>query len=207
MAKTSGSSVITPASIRDRSSSSVTRPAEPLGLRQRGAQRHRVGLRNPVHDVLQHGLQRGDRRAQLVGDVGDQLASLLVGGLQVGRHLVERQCQLADLVTGGGPDPAAVVALRHGTGGGGHLPQRPGHSVRQDLRGHQHDRQRRQRRGGGRHPVVDVPQVEQTRPTGGEQQHGDLELDPRDRVERAGEQVGDRREPARHGRHRGTSRA
>ena len=95
--------------------------------------RRRVGLRHPVDDVLQHRLQRRDRRTQLVRDVGDQFAALPVGRGQVGRHLVERAGELTDLVPGGGPYPPAVVAPGHRPGGRGHLPQRRRHAVRQHL--------------------------------------------------------------------------
>ena len=57
--------------------------------------------------------------------------------------------QLADLVAGGGPHPPAVVAAGHRPGGGGHLPQRRGHAVRQHLRGQQRDGDRGDRRVPG----------------------------------------------------------
>jgi hypothetical protein len=73
-------------------------PGEPAGLRQRGLERLRVGLRDAVGEVLQQRLQGGERRAQLVADVGHQVATLLVDPGEVGRHGVEGPGQLAHLV-------------------------------------------------------------------------------------------------------------
>ncbi len=73
-------------------------PAEPLDLGEHRAQRLRVGLADAVDEVLEHGLQRGDRRAQLVADVGDEVAAQPVGLGELGRHLVERARERADLV-------------------------------------------------------------------------------------------------------------
>ena len=72
--------------------------AEPLDLRQHRAERLGVGLGDAVDQVLEHGLQRGDRRAQLVRHVGDEVAAHAVGLGQLGGHLVERPGELADLV-------------------------------------------------------------------------------------------------------------
>ena len=91
-------SATTPLSSRDRSSSVGDQPAEPFGLGQGRTQRRGIGVGDAVDDVLQQRLQRGDRRAQLVRDVRDQLAPRAVGGGQVGGHRVERAGQLADLV-------------------------------------------------------------------------------------------------------------
>ena len=104
----SRSSGTTPASRRDRSSSSVTsRPSRSVWAR---AVRSVAGSGSDdaVDDVLQHRLQRGDRRAQLVRDVGDQLAALLVGRGQVGGHLVERDGQLARPRRARWPGPGRV---------------------------------------------------------------------------------------------------
>ena len=75
-------------------------------------------------------------------DVGDQLSAVAVGGRQVGRHLVEGGGELADLVAGGRPHPQVVVAAGHRPGGGGHLPQRRGHPVREHLGDEQRDDER-----------------------------------------------------------------
>jgi hypothetical protein len=50
-------------------------PAEPLHLRQHRAQRRGVGRFDAVDEVLEHDLERGDRRAQLVAHVGDEVAA------------------------------------------------------------------------------------------------------------------------------------
>ena len=54
-------------------------PAETLHLREHRRERLGVGLLHAVDDVLEHGLQRGDRRAQLVAHVGDEIAAEPVG--------------------------------------------------------------------------------------------------------------------------------
>ena len=99
-----------PASTRERSSRSTTSADHPLALVERGAQGHRVRLGDAVGEVLEHGVERGERRAQLVADVGDQVAALPVDGGEVLGHPVERAGELADLVARGGGDPGAVVA-------------------------------------------------------------------------------------------------
>ena len=82
-----------------------------------------------------------------------------------------------DLVAGRGPHPPRVVALRHRAGRGGHRPQRPGHPVREHLRGEQHDRHRDQRDPDRRLPPVLVVEVGEPGRAGGQQQDADLELD------------------------------
>ena len=158
-------------------------PAEALGLRERGAQRVRVG--HPVDHVLQYRLQREDRGAQLVRHVRDQFPPLPVGRGQVGGHLVERGGELADLVARRRPDPPAVVAPRHRLGRGGHLPQRPGHPVREDLRDQQRDPDRSER-GGRRLPAQDAPEHGEPGHAAGQDHQAELELDERHEVQRAG---------------------
>src|SRR5690606_5045754 len=104
---------------------------------------------------------------QFVRDVRDQFAALPVGGGQVCGHLVERVGEFTDLVPGSGAYPAGVVAPGHRPGGGGHLPQRGGHAVRQYLGNQQRDRERGQRGGGG--PPADA--VPEDRDRGGDRQH------------------------------------
>jgi hypothetical protein len=115
-------------------------PAEAARLREHRAQRLGIGLADPVDDVLEHRLQRPERRAQLVRDVGDQVASQAVGLGQLGRHPVERPRELADLVVGRHRDLQAVLAARHRACGGGHLAQRLRRAARQQL--HASERQR-----------------------------------------------------------------
>jgi hypothetical protein len=83
--------------------------SHPLALVERGAERHRVGLGNAVGEVLEEGVEGGQRRAQLVADVGDELASLAVDGGQLVGHPVERVGQLADLVPGRRGDADVVM--------------------------------------------------------------------------------------------------
>ncbi len=45
-------------------------PSQALDLAEHRAQALGIGRRHPVDQVLEHGLQGGDGRAQLVGDVG-----------------------------------------------------------------------------------------------------------------------------------------
>ena len=73
-------------------------PTEPFDLRQHRAQRLGVGGLDAVDQVLEDRLQRGDRCAQLVADVGDEIAAHAIGLGELGRHLVERTRERADLV-------------------------------------------------------------------------------------------------------------
>ena len=91
------------------------------------------GSADAVDEVLEHGAQRGQRRAELVAHVRHQLAALAVDGGQVLGHPVEGPGQLADLVVRGRGDPAGVVAAGHPPGGGGHLAQGRGHADREQL--------------------------------------------------------------------------
>ena len=76
-------------------------PAQALGLGEGAVEVLGVGRHDPVREVLQHGDHRGQRRAQLVRDGGDQVAALGVDQGQVAGHLVEDRGQPADLVGGG----------------------------------------------------------------------------------------------------------
>jgi hypothetical protein len=85
-----------------------------------------------------------------VRGVGDQVAPEPVGLLQLVGHRVEGARQVADLVRRRARDPMRVLPGRHRRRGGRHLPQRPGHAARQQLRQHerhgQPDRQAHQPR-------------------------------------------------------------
>ena len=111
---------------RRSSSGSVTRlepgeveqlrhqPPEAVDLGEHRLQRRRVGRLDAVDDVLQHRVQRADRRAQLVrrrwrsarGARVSTSASSAAMRLNASR-------QLAHLVAGGRLDPAVVAALGH----------------------------------------------------------------------------------------------
>ncbi len=69
-----------------------------------------------------------------MGHVADQPAPVLVGGAEIGCHLIECRCQLADFITRRGTHPNAVVALGHRAGRRGHLPQGRRHAVGHELR-------------------------------------------------------------------------
>jgi hypothetical protein len=127
-------------------------PPEAAGLREHRAQRLGGGFADPVDDVLEHRLQRAERRAQLMRDVGDQVAPQAVGLRQLGGHPVERPGQLADLVVGGDGDLAAVLAARHRARDGGHLAQRLGRAARQQLHACERDRDARGRADDRRQP-------------------------------------------------------
>ena len=97
---------------------------------------------------------RGERRAQLVGDVGDepplhpaQLLELADLALQAGRHLVERRGQPGEVVLAGDPQPLLELA------GGQPLGDPPGQPDRGDhLPGDQPGQpgdQHQQQHGGG----------------------------------------------------------
>ena len=77
----------------------------------------RGGLGDPVEQGLVPGLQDRDRGAQLVRDVGDQVAAQLVLPVQGVGHLVERGGQLAQLGRAGDrADPGGAFAASHGPG-------------------------------------------------------------------------------------------
>ena len=99
-------------------------PAHPLRLGQSGGQGVGVARRDAVDEVLEHRAEPGQRCAQLVAHVGDQLPARPVDGGQVARHRVEGPGELADLVSGGVGDADGVVTGRHPARGLGHLPQR-----------------------------------------------------------------------------------
>ncbi len=120
--------------------------AEAFGLGEGGAQDGVVGAHDAVDEVLEQGLLRGERCAQLVRHRGDELAPLLVRVGEVGGHGVEGGGEHAHLVGRGGGDSPGVVAGRHPGGGVGHLAQRRGHAARQPL-GHSEGRDDGHRHG------------------------------------------------------------
>ena len=107
--------------------------ADPLGLVHGPAEVLRVGRTDAVGEVLEGRGECGQRRPELVGDGGHEVALLVVDAGELGRHLVERAGQLADLVGGVGAHPPPVVAPGHPAGRFGHLPQRRGHADGEQL--------------------------------------------------------------------------
>jgi len=116
--------------------------AHPLGLVESGRQGVGVARCDTVDEVLEYGAERGQRCAELVADVRDQLPALPVDGRQVARHRVEGPGELADLVAGGLGDADGVVAGRHPARGFGHLPQRGGHADGEELSDRQGEQDR-----------------------------------------------------------------
>ncbi len=161
-------------------------PAQPLGLGERGAEGDGIGVGDPVDHVLQHRPERGDRRTELVADVGHQLPALPVHLAQVGGHRVEGAGELADLVTGGRGDPQAVPALGDGLRGGGHLAQRFGHPPREQLHHDQCEHRGHRDAHVARVSGVDADLVDDERRHHGQQDHhAELYLDPAQEVERS----------------------
>ena len=111
-----GASGAMPASTRDRSSRSVTSPLSRSVWSSAACRVAWSGWATPSTRFSSTARSADDRGAQLVRDVGDQVAPLPVHRLQVGGHRVERPGQLADLVVRRGGDPAGVVAGRHPPG-------------------------------------------------------------------------------------------
>ena len=139
-----------------------------------------------VDEVLEHGLQRGDRRAQLVAHVGDEVAAQPIGLGELGRHLVERAGERADLVVRGGGDALREVAARHRLGGRDHLAQRRGDAAREDPHDRERDETRRARRATDGHmPTLHADAEHDDRDRDrGEDDDAELELQRRQRIER-----------------------
>ena len=106
------------------------------------------------HQGLQVTLQRGQRRAQLVGDVGDQLAPGRVGVTQLADllddalgHPLDRDAELVDLVAARAPAPGAEahggleLALLEGLHRRAQAAQAPGQPVERHQPGDQRERQ------------------------------------------------------------------
>ena len=70
-----------------------------------------VGGDHAVAQRLEVALQVGQRRAQLVGGVGDEVAPHLLLALQAGGHLVERVGQAGQLLGAVARDPRGVVPV------------------------------------------------------------------------------------------------
>ena len=110
----------------------VHEAGQALALREHHRQHPGVRLLDPVQQVLEMGLQRRDRRLQLVRDVAHELPPACLDSLELGGHPVEGARELAHLVPGAGRHPVAVVPLRHPPGGRRHLPERRRHAPREE---------------------------------------------------------------------------
>ena len=90
---------------------------QPEHLVAQRAELGRGGFGHAVEQRLVARLQDGDRGAQLVGDVGDQVAADLLLPVQGAGHLVEGGGQLAQLAGRADlADPGGAVPGRHGPG-------------------------------------------------------------------------------------------
>ncbi len=76
----------------------IHEPSEPLDLGQHHAERRGVGFLHAVEEVLQVRADRRDRRLELVGDVGHEVAAALLEMLELSPHPIERDGEPADLV-------------------------------------------------------------------------------------------------------------
>ena len=103
--------------------------AESLGLRQHHLEDLGVRLLDAVEQVLQVRPDRGDRRLELVGDVGDQVAPRCLEELELRAHAVEGDRELSDLVARVRVDAGRVVAGLHATRSLGHVAQRLRHAA------------------------------------------------------------------------------
>jgi hypothetical protein len=160
--------------------------AEPLDLAQHLVERGHVHGLDAVDQVLEPRPERTDRRPELVGCVGDEVAAHAIDRLQLGRHGVERSRQLAHLVTGGGDDPALVVAVGHGTGGCDHLAQRGRHAVGQHLDDAECQQRRRKAGDQRRQPEPFAEGDDADRDCdGGDDDDAELQLDRAQEIERS----------------------
>ncbi|GAB3847692.1 hypothetical protein GCM10027610_068050 [Dactylosporangium cerinum] len=115
---------------------------------------------------LQVAEQVRQRRAQLVGDAGDQPALRLLRRFEGRRHPVERRRQLPELVPADGGHPRVEVPVGEAPGRGGEVAHRPAHVPGDDRRA---ENDQNEHTTGGDEPgpaddvrrvVGDGPQVE-----------------------------------------------
>jgi hypothetical protein len=155
-------------------------------LREHRPDRVRIGGLHAVGDVLELGLQRADRRAQLVRDVGDEVLAVPLDLGQLRRHDVEGPRQVAHLVRPPAVgDPHRVVAAGHRRRAVGHLAQRARQPARHDLDERERQRGGEQRAEHERQPRADGDErrdVADQDP--GEDDHAELDLDRGERGER-----------------------
>ena len=131
-----------------------------VGLVIAGQVAHRLGV----------ALDEGQRGAQVVGDVGQQVPLHLGRPLHLLCHMVEVLCKVAQLVAAAALHLHGVVALGHLAGGAGQLPQGLCEPLTEQPRrrhGKDKDQCRRQRQQGAQH-VAGLGHMHQT----GGHQHG-----------------------------------
>ena len=124
-------------------SRSRTRVSSRIGVEVR-----RVRRVDAVEDRLEIAGDDRQRRPQLVADVREQRAALLLVGLEPGGHRVEAAGELLDRrqVRAGLADPDAVVAVLDPAGRGEHPVEVAGRAQRAaEHRGEDHDRHERRR--------------------------------------------------------------
>ena len=123
----------------------VDQPAEVEDLAVQRADRRGGRLADPVLQRLDFAAQHGQRRAQLVGDVGDPLAPRRFVPFQGRGQQVEIPGQLPQLVAGGDRDAGRVVPGGEAMGGAGQGPQRPHQALGQGERDQRRNQQRDRR--------------------------------------------------------------
>ena len=131
-----------------------------VGLVIAGQVAHRLGV----------ALDEGQRGAQVVGDVGQQVPLHLGRPLHLLCHMVEVLCKVAQLVAAAALHLHGVVALGHLAGGAGQLPQGLCEPLTEQPRrrhGKDKDQCRRQRQQGAQH-IAGFGHMHQT----GGHQHG-----------------------------------
>ena len=126
------SSGTVPDSRRERSRSCLTRRPRRSTWREHRVEGLGIGVGDAVDEVLEHGLERGDRRAQLVRHVGDEVAPHAVGLGELGGHPVERPGELTDLVTRRVGAPGGCSRPWPSRRGRRHLAQRRRHAAREE---------------------------------------------------------------------------
>jgi hypothetical protein len=131
----------------------VKEPRHHRRLLEDGAEVGLIGGIKPVEHPLDGTADHRQRRAQLVGDVGEQGAALLLVRLQARGHLVERLGQAAHLLRTPGLDAGGVVTARDPVGRlhdvadrRRHAPHQPPGQQRDHHDPEEHDRDREQRR-------------------------------------------------------------
>ena len=93
-----------------------------------------VTARLAIDDGLRESLDRRERRAQLVRDVGEEGLLAAAGTLDLGGHLIERAAHLRDLARAGERHARAVVAAGESPDAGDEVAQRARDRARQQRR-------------------------------------------------------------------------